>query len=174
MFAFDIHGREPSVERLVVHLPNMNRIIYHENTDLGNIVSDMKRYCTMLTEWFVANRKYASAHHLTYDKFPSEWTWDAKNKVWLKRQRKSRFGSPIGRIYHVHPSTGELFFLRILLTKVAGAKSFVHLRTYEGRRFDTFKEACQARGLVGDDKNGLCSSMRLLDGLHHISFVTFL
>ncbi|KAM0853349.1 hypothetical protein ACQ4PT_051140 [Festuca glaucescens] len=42
-FAYDIHVREPSTERLTVHLPNMNRVIYHENDSLANIVQDPNR-----------------------------------------------------------------------------------------------------------------------------------
>jgi hypothetical protein len=39
----------------------------------------------------------------------------------------------------------------MLLTVVCGACSFADVRTYRDREYDTFKEACQARGLVGDD-----------------------
>lgn len=28
LFAYNIHGRQPSVKRLVVHIPNMNRVIF--------------------------------------------------------------------------------------------------------------------------------------------------
>lgn len=34
---------------------------------------------------------------------------------------------------------------------VPGATSFEDLRRHNGRLYDTFKEACQSRGLVGDD-----------------------
>jgi hypothetical protein len=50
-FGFDIHVREPSVDRLAVHLPNMNRIIYHESDRVANIVDNPNRYRTVLTEW---------------------------------------------------------------------------------------------------------------------------
>lgn len=29
IFGFDIHGRTPAVERLIVHLPGMNMVTYH-------------------------------------------------------------------------------------------------------------------------------------------------
>lgn len=152
MFAFDIHGREPPVERLVVHLPNMNRVIYHENAGLHDIVHDPLRYNTMLTEWFTANRLHADARTLTYLEFPSMWTWNSRKKLWSRRSRKSKkFGPKIGRIYHVYPSTGELFFLRMLLTVAHGAIGYDDLKVYNGRVYDTFKEACRGRGLVGDD-----------------------
>lgn len=51
----------------------------------------------------------------------------------------------------MHPSTGELFFLRMLLTVAHGAIGYDDLKVYNGRVYDTFKEACRGRGLVGDD-----------------------
>jgi hypothetical protein len=45
------------------------------------------------------------------------------------RSRKKRFGPLIGQIYNVHPTTNELFFLRMLLTVVPGARNFEDLRT---------------------------------------------
>ncbi|KAM0867488.1 hypothetical protein ACQ4PT_041967 [Festuca glaucescens] len=87
MFAYDIQGRQPSVERLIVHLPGMNKIIFHEDDSLASLV------------------------------------W---NKIKIKRKISNR----IGRIYHVHPGTGELFFLRMLFLVVAGATCFEDLRRY--------------------------------------------
>src|SRR4051812_26041173 len=52
LFAYDIHVREPSAERLYVHLPNTNRIIYSKNDDLTDVVRNPKKYKTMLTKWF--------------------------------------------------------------------------------------------------------------------------
>jgi len=51
----------------------------------------------------------------------------------------------------VSPSKGEQFFLQLLLTIFEGEKSWEHLRTWNGQVFDTFKEACMARGLLEDD-----------------------
>ncbi|XP_015694136.1 uncharacterized protein LOC102700249 isoform X1 [Oryza brachyantha] len=39
----------------------------------------------------------------------------------------------------------------MLLMVVRGAKCFEDIRTYEGKLYDTYREACQARGLIGDD-----------------------
>ena len=151
MFGYDIHGRQPSVERLVVHMPAMNRVIFHETDDLERVLSNPSAHKTMLSEWFVANQQHLSARTLTYLEFPSKWCWDGKENIWSTRKRQQKFGNKIGCIYHVHPSTGELFFLRMLLMIVPGATCFEDLRVYDDVLYDTFKEACQARGLVGDD-----------------------
>lgn len=150
MFEFDIHVRAPSVERLVVHLENMNRVIYSQDDDLADVVRNPSKD-NMLTEWFVANQRYMDARELTYLRFPSKWRWDASTKRWRRRRRQLKFGPPIGRVYNMHPSCGELFYLRMLLTVVAGATSFDDLKVYHGRLYTSFKAACQARGLVGDD-----------------------
>src|SRR6266540_1099578 len=58
----------------------------------------------------------------------------------------------IGRLHYVHPSTGERYYLRMLLLIVKGACSYEALRTHNNVLFPTFKEACKARGLLGDDQ----------------------
>jgi hypothetical protein len=150
MFSYDIHSRQPSVERLVVHLPGMNRVIFHENQPLASLVDRSLFHKTMLTEWFVANENYPEARDLTCLDFPTGWVWNASQKVWTKRRQKRKIATMIGRIYHVHPS-GELFFLRMLLLVATGATCFEDLRRYNGILHNSFKAACQARGLVGDD-----------------------
>ena len=57
----------------------------------------------------------------------------------------------IGRIYSVHPASEELFYFIMLLMIVEGAKCYEDVRTYNGIVYLTFREACGARGLVGDD-----------------------
>jgi hypothetical protein len=52
----------------------------------------------------------------------------------------------------VHPSVDERYFLRMLLLVVRGAQSYEDVRRYNGVLYPTFKLACSARGLLGDDK----------------------
>ncbi|XP_048541098.1 uncharacterized protein LOC125520269 isoform X4 [Triticum urartu] len=147
IFGFEIHFKMPSVQRLTVHMPGMNNICYRTGADLTKIVGSDFLQKTMLTEWFVANDLFEDARSLTYYDFPSAWTWDAKSRSWHPRGR----GEKIGRVYYVHPLSGELYYLRMLLMIVKGARPFECLRTYAGHLYHTFKEACAARGLLGDD-----------------------
>ena len=57
----------------------------------------------------------------------------------------------IRRMYFVHPSAGEHFYLRTLLTIVKGAESYEDLRTYQDELHPSFKAACFACGLLEDD-----------------------
>jgi hypothetical protein len=60
-------------------------------------------------------------------------------------------GFAISCIYYAHPTSSELYYLRMLLNCVKGATSYEHLRTMDGRKHDTFKDACIAMGLLVDD-----------------------
>jgi hypothetical protein len=147
LFGFDIHVRDPTVERLEIHLPGMNRVTYSEDADLGDIVASDNYRRSTLTEWFAMNRLHPECRDLTYCEFPTKYTWYSDGRRWVKRGR----GFMLGRIRHVSPSTGELFYLRMLLMAVRGAQSFEDLKRHAGVTHVTYREACQARGLLGDD-----------------------
>jgi DNA replication protein DnaC len=81
-------------------------------------------------------------------------------------------------MYHAYPTSGERFYLCLLLTTVPGATSFEYLRTFEGTLHPTFKDACIARGLLEDDSEWhqcLSEARHMATGyqLHHL-FVTIL
>jgi hypothetical protein len=104
---------------------------------------------TMLTEWFVCNRNNPSGRSLTYVEFPSMWCQDENDRSWKPRQdRKGK----IGHLYYVHPSVGEKYYLRMLLLTVKGTCSYEFLRTYNNTAYSTFKEACQAWDILGNDR----------------------
>ncbi|KAJ1279261.1 hypothetical protein BS78_04G142100 [Paspalum vaginatum] len=149
VFGFDIHRHYPAVERMPVHLPGENFITYHAKQNMANVLAQDFLHKTMLTEWFVANQRNESARVLTYCEFPSKWRWDGVDRSWHPRQRGD---GKIGRLYYVHPSIGERYYLRMLLLVVTGARSYEEVRTYRGRVYATFRQACDARGLLGDDE----------------------
>jgi hypothetical protein len=147
LYGFEIHVRAPAVECLEIHLPGMNRVTYSEDADLGDIVENDNYRRSTLTEWFAMNRRHPECRDLTYCEFPTKYTWYSDGRRWVKRGR----GFLLGRIRHVSPSTGELFYMRMLLMAVRGAQSFEDLRRHAGVTHLTYREACQARGLLGDD-----------------------
>ena len=155
MFEFDIHYRTPAVERLAVHLPLMNSIVYPPDQPLVNIVDDPRYMQTTLIEWFTANTMFPAARELTYIEFPTKWVWNKKNKTWHSRKASRK----IGRAIYINPSCGELYYLRMLLNIARGATSYDDLRTISGVLYPTFKDACQAIGLLGDD-NEWCEALR--------------
>ncbi len=60
-------------------------------------------------------------------------------------------GFAIGRMYYAHPTSGEHYYLRMLLNYVKGATSYEHLRIVDGTEHNTFKYACITMGLLEDD-----------------------
>jgi hypothetical protein len=60
-------------------------------------------------------------------------------------------GFAISRIYYAHPTSGERYYLWMLLNYVKGATSYEDLRTVDGIKHDTFKDACIAMSLFVDD-----------------------
>jgi hypothetical protein len=146
-FEFDIHYRMPSVERLTVHLPNMNFVRYKKGSDLKSLLSSPAAKKTMLTEWFEANKKHSSARTLTYCDFPKEWSWDTSSRRWRPKTPSQK----VGRMYYVSPVSGELYYLRMLLMIVKGAMCYADVRTYDGVVYPTFRQACEARGLLESD-----------------------
>ncbi|XP_020108369.1 uncharacterized protein LOC109724099 isoform X2 [Ananas comosus] len=147
LFEFDIHHREPTVERLTIHMQFMNNVVYHEGENLLNVVNRCNIEKTMFTEWMAMNRIYDDARELTYVEFPTKWVWHPSDKFWSRRKR----GNRIGRIVYIHPNSGELYFMRMLLNKVSGPRNFDEIRTVNGILYETFRAACDALGLLSDD-----------------------
>ncbi|KAK1401123.1 hypothetical protein POM88_000728 [Heracleum sosnowskyi] len=83
----------------------------------------------------------------TYDEIPHHYVWNDSDNIWNMRKR----GKQIGRLFYTHHSTRELWYLRLLLTKVCGPTSFQCLRTVNGKVYPNFQEACKAYGLLDDD-----------------------
>lgn len=74
------------------------------------------------------NELYEEARKLTYVEFPTEFVWKLEERRWDQRKK----GFSIGRIHSVSPALGEAYYLRILLNKVKGPKSFEYIRTVNG------------------------------------------
>jgi hypothetical protein len=54
-------------------------------------------------------------------------------------------------MYYMHPASGELYYLRMLLMIVKEATNFADVRTYNGHVHCTFRAACEAHGLLEGD-----------------------
>ena len=56
-------------------------------------------------------------------------------------------------MYTVSPRQGESYYLRLLLHEVKGPQNFDDLKRVSGTLCQTFREACQRRGLMEDDNH---------------------
>nr|GEX08262.1 DNA helicase [Tanacetum cinerariifolium] len=146
---FDIHCREPAVQILAVHLQGMQRITFRDRDNLESIVNLPGRTSTTLTEWFTFNEANEDGRHLTYQDFPLEFVWYSDRKSWSRRRNSK---SSIGRLVYVHPTSGELFYFRILLCHKKGCIQFIDVQMINDVFYPTYQGVCEALGLLGDDK----------------------
>jgi hypothetical protein len=142
-----MHERFPAIERLQYHLPNQQMVLFDDNDDVQEVATWSAISRTMLMEWFKTNQESEVARSLTFNQFPQQWVWNRKLKRWTMCKK----GFAIGCMYYAHPTSGECYYLRMLLNCVKGATSYEHLQIVDGTEHHTFKDACIAMGLLADD-----------------------
>ncbi|KAK9078099.1 hypothetical protein SSX86_002156 [Deinandra increscens subsp. villosa] len=147
MLAFDIHYSYPSVMKLTFHLPDQNVVMLRESDKIAATVHRLGIKETMFGEWFELNKVDARARELTNAELPAKYVWHARDKRWVRRSCRTC----IGRIVYCNLAAGPRYYLRMLLGIVKGARSFDVIKTFDGKLYPTFKEACYARGLLSDD-----------------------
>nr|XP_017217080.1 PREDICTED: uncharacterized protein LOC108194638 [Daucus carota subsp. sativus] len=148
IFGFPIHHRTISVERLPFHLPGQKNCTFHSNQPLDKVAEREKDRLSKLEAFFLLCNTDATAQQYTYQEIPKHYVWNDVERKWNRRKR----GYQIGRLSYTHHSSGEVWFLRLLLTKVRGPTSFEKLRTVNGICYESFRDACKEYGLLDDDK----------------------
>ena len=112
-----------------------------------------------MTAFFQLCQQDNFAKTLLYCEVPRYYTWNASSKSFLKRKQGAAVeGHPgikssdaLGRVYTIHPSNAECFFLRMLLHVIKGPTSFADLKILDGHECATYREACQRHGLLEND-----------------------
>ncbi|KAF7835337.1 ATP-dependent DNA helicase PIF1 [Senna tora] len=148
IFGFDIKFREPYVERLPFNLVNQQIVVFCDEDVVDDVVEKASLNHTKFHAWFEENKVYPIARHLTYAQFPTKFVFKTDSREWTIRKS----GRSIGRFFYVQPGSGELYYLRVLLTFVKGATSFKDIRTIHGVLHPTYKDECYSLGLLDDDK----------------------
>ncbi|KAK4320910.1 hypothetical protein Pmani_008282 [Petrolisthes manimaculis] len=83
------------------------------------------------------------------------------SKVWNRRKFGQsvegepgiKRGTDLGRVYTVHPNNFECYYLRLLLHHVQGPTSFQDLKSVDGHVCETYRQACNLRGLLENDSH---------------------
>jgi hypothetical protein len=127
--------------------PIQQMMMFDDDDDVQEVAAWSTISRTMTTKWFKTNQESEATQSLTFDQSLQQWVWNRKLKRWSMRKR----GFAIGCMYYAHPTSGERYYLRMLLNCIKGATSYEHLRTVDGIKHDTFKDACIAMGLLADD-----------------------
>ena len=142
-----MHHGSPPIQRLQLHLPNQQPVYFSTEDDLQDVITRAESRDTTLTAYFKANSKYPLARDLLYQDFPTYYVFHRKEREWTPRKK----GISIGRMYFCGPKSGERFFERLLLLHIKGATSFDSLKTINGILYSTYREACNAKGLLASD-----------------------
>ena len=144
-FAFDVHGRDSSIQRLAVHEHNQQSVIFKEN-NVEQALENVKR--TTLLGWFELNRRVVSARKFKYHEIPEHFVWNTRSYQWTEQKR----GRCIGCMYTTNLAQGERHYLGILLHHVPGAMCFKDLQTLpDGFQCESFKETVIRLGLLATD-----------------------
>jgi hypothetical protein len=153
-----LHHEFPAVFRLDVHLPNHQQMIFDPTSDPRDILDSAEHVNSTLLEWFALNLRLPSARIYKYVQIPEHFVW--KNGTWFERERN---GISVGRMFGVSSNNVELFSLRSLLDCVAGATSFEDLANVDGFIHPTFRQACEAYGIIHDDTEWIAAFQEMLD-----------
>ncbi|XP_014298458.2 uncharacterized protein LOC106693783 [Microplitis demolitor] len=156
ILSFPIYERFPPVMHLAVHLKNGQRVFFNEN----HILNQINNSKTTLTAFFELCKVDNFAKKLLYCEVPAYYVW-RKHQFHRRKQGKIVPGylgikkdHVLGRVYTVHPTNTECYYLRLLLHEVRGPESFTALRTIKDVIYPTFQEACRVMGLLEDDAHG--------------------
>ncbi|KAK9705842.1 hypothetical protein RND81_07G086300 [Saponaria officinalis] len=152
IFAFDIHYRNPPVQRLQFHLPDEQAVVFDDDTFIDEVLEKPSVGVSQFLNWMSCNNSEDDdmqiAKQLLYCQFPTKFAWKKEKRQWSRRE----YGFTIGRLRHVPPTCGELYFMRIMLNHIKGPKCFEDIRTVNGVVYPTYREACYAIGIISDDK----------------------
>lgn len=146
-----MHEEWPPVQRLALHLPDQQFVTFPGSLTEHELAERVRTRVSTLMAFFEYNERNEDGRHLTYQRFPEFYVYDSTARRWHPRQR----GEMIGRMYYCSPLAGERYYLRLLLTVIRGPRSFEDLRTVDGVVYPTFREACQALGMLESDSHWL-------------------
>ncbi|XP_074096810.1 ATP-dependent DNA helicase pif1-like [Cotesia typhae] len=116
---------------------------------------------TTLTAFFnlCATDKFAKT--LLYNEVPQFYTWNQSTKQFYRRKQGIKHPSvagifstsALGRVYTVHPSNSECYYLRMLIHVIKGPTSFQAIKTIDSQECQTYREACFKLGMLEHDQH---------------------
>jgi hypothetical protein len=199
-YNFRMYQMRPSVMPLSVHAPGMVRVTYAQGDELKAVQAGCPD--TTLSKWFEYIHdpplSDSYARNTTYMDFPATHVFVKANKKknlecsWKERENIAKKGyDVIGRLYTIHPSAGDTFYLRMLLTRLTGqeldlsnasdaktrAKSYtfdalLHVQSSiigEYTVCESYREACEYRGLLATDSEW---TSVLQDAVHNVTKIS--
>ena len=145
LFEFKMRDMTFTVERLPVHLPDMQSVFFHPGEEQAALEKALQTE-SKLTGFFKLCSNDSFAKTLLYADVPLHYWWHDNN--WKKRKNRAKC---LTRMFHVSPLDSERFHLKLLLQNFPGPTSFDDLLLNDGVLSPTFKDSCKKRNLIEDD-----------------------
>ena len=160
LFKFSIHESTETVYRMVVDIKSERRQRYIEGNEVDAAEREMhprhlEAYVAFCGSCERDDDPDVAWRSLTLTGFPDKYSFD--KGVWSRRSDQRH---ALGRMYAVHPSKGDVFYLRLLLCSLVGADVRELARIWTGDADDvrllwgnsgTFQQACYDKGLLFHD-----------------------
>ena len=167
VFGYPTNSLSHHIERLPVHLPDQQEVVFEEGFHAS--VASSGPPTTRLTAYFLLNEgdgydqeERDLARNTLYHDIPQHFSWNNSKTKWVQRKKKLpekvswnylNSSKPIiGRMHLCTPKDMERYSLRMLLLKVKGAQSYNDLlMDSNSNPCPTFQEAAMSRGYLNDD-----------------------
>ncbi|XP_046587809.1 uncharacterized protein LOC124292965 [Neodiprion lecontei] len=146
-----MHGLSHAVTRLPVHLPAQLYATFEDDREVKAATNE-KKWRTHLIAWFELNSIDEMARNITYTNTPDYYSFQEATKTWKKRKYACKV---VSRMTNVSPRDSERFHLKLILGHATNARSFIDLRTVNGKEWNTFREAAVDMGLTATNDEAL-------------------
>ena len=108
LFQFALHGKSHAVERLPVHLPLQQSVLFDPDCVQLAVTNSLTRR-TKLEAWFDMNSNVGAlpketrqiVNAMRYHEIPRYFRWESKSCTWQRRAVGPRGGDVLGRLRHV-------------------------------------------------------------------------
>nr|GFA08156.1 hypothetical protein [Tanacetum cinerariifolium] len=107
IYGFEIHYRTPSIKRLPFHLKDEQQVIFDATESIDYVVDKSSVNETKFKSWMELNQTNTFARTMLYVEIPKFYVSNQKQRIWTRRKK----GKSLGRIHHVPPSWGKLYYL---------------------------------------------------------------
>ncbi|XP_058752050.1 uncharacterized protein LOC131625170 [Vicia villosa] len=124
IFSLKIHTRKPIVEHMFFHLIGEKVVSFTGFERVENVLDNTSATKFMFAAWFIVNEKYEEARTPSYDQFVTKFGYEKRSRSWKPRKK----GFSIGWLVWFPPTTGELFYLRMMFTVVKDTTYYEDIR----------------------------------------------
>ncbi|XP_026459754.1 uncharacterized protein LOC113360460 [Papaver somniferum] len=88
LYGYSMHKEHPHVERLAIHFPGKQKIIYESAGTIDDVAEKAENYKSTLMTYFEYYAENPTTPAYTYHKFPQHFVWlDDHNTLWTIRQQ---------------------------------------------------------------------------------------